>query len=191
MGDRKKIPVEVSNRHIHLSRKDIDALFGEDYQLKIARELSQPGQFAAEERVHLMNGDKRIENVRVLGPERGETQVELTKTDAMHLGIDVPLRDSGDIEETPGICVEGSKGNVSLNKGVIIAKKHLHASEEEAKELGIKDRDIINVKITGGNPLIFENILVRVHPNYRLAVHIDRDDGDSANISRVNFGEII
>ena len=135
MPDSNKIPVEVSNRHIHLSKKDIDALFGKDYRLKIARELSQPGQFAAQEKVHLVSGDKRIENVRVLGPEREETQVELLKTDAMHLDIEAPVRISGDIEETPGITVEGPEGVLNLDKGVIIAQRHFHVSKEESKKL--------------------------------------------------------
>lgn len=188
MVNKKKIPIEISNRHVHLSRRDIDALFGKDYKLNVFRHLSQPEEFAAEEQITLVHRDKRIENVRVLGPERDETQVELLRTDTINLGIDAPVRESNNIEETPGITLEGPKGNVILDRGVILAKRHLHASEEEARILGLKNGQFVSIRIPE-NETLLDNILVRINPKYRLAVHIDADEGKK--ITKKTFGELI
>ncbi|MBW2995703.1 phosphate propanoyltransferase [Candidatus Woesearchaeota archaeon] len=188
MTDKQNIPIEVSNRHIHLSKKDIGVLFGKDYMLKVARKLSQPGQFAAHEKVHLVSGDKRIENVRVLGPEREETQVELLKTDATYLNIAVPLRLSGDIEGTPGITIKGPKGSIELEKGVIIAKRHIHVSEKQAEKLGIKDKEHVSIRVNGN---VFDELLVRTGPGHNLAVHLDTDEGNATCINKKTFGELI
>lgn len=185
---KNNILVEVSNRHVHLSRKDIDALFGEGHQLNIFRELSQPGHFAAEEKVTLINKDKKIENVRVLGPERKETQVELSKTDADLLGIDAPSRDSGYLENTPGLVLEGSKGTIELEKGAIIARKHIHVSEKEAKQLGLEENQIVSIKL--GESML-NDVVVRIHSEHKMAVHIDRDEAKEASVDRKAFGEII
>lgn len=188
MVNKKYIPIELSNRHIHLSRKDINALFGKDYNLNVFRHLSQPGEFAAEEKITLVHNNKKIENVRVLGPERNETQVELLRTDTINLGIDAPVRESNNIEETPGITLKGPRGSVILNKGVILAKRHLHASEEEAKILGLENGQFVSIKLPE-NETVLDNILVRVNPNYKLAVHIDADEGKEIN--KKTFGELI
>ena len=181
------IPVEVSNRHVHLSRKDIDTLFGKGHRLKIVRELSQPGQFAAEERVVLEKNGNRIENVRVIGPERKQTQVEILKSDAEKLGVDAPVRDSGDLKKTPGIAIIGPKGKVDMNKGVIIAQRHLHASEEDAKKLELKNRQKACIRVNG---IVFENVVVRVDKNSRLAVHLDAEEGNAAGIKTHSHGEL-
>ena len=191
MIDKDHILVEISNKHVHLSRKDIDALFGKGYKLSVLKPLSQPGQFAAKETVTLLNGDRKIENVRILGPERKESQVELSRTDAIHLKIDAPLRESGKIDGTPGIKIEGQKRCIELKKGVIVAQRHLHASEKEAEELGIKDNQLVSIKISGEKGGIFDNVLVRVNPNYRLAVHLDTDEGNAACIKGKVYGRLI
>lgn len=191
MADKNHILIEVSNKHVHLCRKDIDLLFGKGYKLNILKQLSQPGQFAAEEKVNLISKDRKISNVRILGPERKETQVELSRTDAIYLKVDAPLRESGNLYNTPGIKIEGSKGCIDLKKGVIVAQRHLHASEEEAKELGIKDGQLVSIKIYGKKGGIFNNVLVRVNPKYRLAVHLDTDEGNAACIKEKVYGELI
>ena len=191
MADKNKILVEVSNRHIHLSRKDVGSLFGIGYQLKEIKQLSQPGIFAAEEIVTLINGDKKLGRVRVIGPEREQTQIELSRTDANQLKLAVPLKESGDLETTPGIEVEGPQGKIVLENGVILAKRHLHASKEEAQELNLKDGELISIKIPGERGLVFNQIGVRVNPNYKLAVHLDRDEGNAAGIDKEIYGEII
>ena len=191
MLDSKKIPVEVSNRHVHLSREHIDILFGKNYGLEVYRDLSQPGQFAAKEKVSLINRDKIIDRVRVLGPERKQTQVELSKTDAINLKVNALLRISGDIERTPGIEIKGPKGSILLEKGVIVAKRHIHVSEEQAEKLGIKGRKYINIKINGEKETTFNRLLVRVGPNHNLAVHLDTDEGNAACINKKTFGKLI
>lgn len=183
-----KIPIEISNRHVHLSRKDVDVLFGKNHQLKVYRELSQPGQFAAEEKIVLDHAGNKIENVRIIGPERKETQVELLTSDCEKLGITVPTRDSGDLKKTPGIKLIGPKGEVKIKKGVIVAQRHLHASEDDAKKLKLKDKQVVKIK---ASDVIFDNILVRVGKNYKLAVHLDRDEGNSTNIETGSHGTIV
>ena len=178
----KKIPVEVSNRHVHLSRSAVDVLFGEGYELKVDRRLSQPGQVAAEEMVRLVYGSNIIDGVRVLGPERTDTQVELAGTDALTLGIDVPVRLSGDIEGTPGIMIQGPEGSVVLEKGVIIAKRHMHLSEKDSIRLGLVDGQTTSIRLLGMNGHILDNIVVRVSENHSLAVHIDVDEWNALNI---------
>jgi putative phosphotransacetylase len=191
MLNRSYILAEVSNRHVHLCRRDVDALFGKGYKLNVLKQLSQPGQFAAKEKITLVNGDRKIKDVRVLGPERKETQVELSRTDAIHFKIDAPLKESGNLNNTPGINIEGPKGCVELKKGVIVAQRHLHASEQEAKEIGIEDGQKISVKIKGKKGVIFDSVLVRVHPKYKLAVHLDTDEGNAACIKGNAYGELI
>jgi len=188
---KENILVEVSNRHVHLSRKDLDTLFSKDHQLKVVRWLSQPGQFVAKEKVNLINGNKIIENVKVLGPERKETQIELLKGDAFDLGINAFVRSSGDLEGTPGIKMVALKGVLDLPKGVIVAQKHLHASEKEAEILGINNGDIVNIKILRIRDFVFNNIIVRAGPTHRLAFHIDKDEGKECNIIKKDIGVLL
>lgn len=188
MIDKKKILIEVSNRHVHLSRKHIDKLFGKNYKLTKKRDLSQPGQFAAEEIISLINNNKIIDNVRILGPKRNKTQIEILKSDADYLGLNACLRHSGELENTCGIILKGLEGEIKLDNGVIIAKKHLHISDKDAKELGLKDKDIIKIKV---NDKILKDILVRAGDSHKLALHIDKEEGDLLGIDRIGYGEII
>ncbi len=191
MIDFKKIKVEISNRHIHLKPKHVDTLFGEGYELKVHKELSQPGQFSSFEKVTLVNGLKKINNVRILGPPRNETQIEISRTDSFFLKLNPPVRLSGDLEESPGIIILGPKGKIEINKGVIIAHRHLHLSHEEAEKLKIMHGQIIKIKVPGIKETIFNNVIARVQPKYRLAFHIDRDEGNACFLEPGTFAELI
>ena len=192
MIDRKKILVEVSNRHVHFSRMDLDVLFGERFRLIPVRELSQPGQFVSENSVDLIGLNGKIERLRVLGPERKESQAEILKSDVNRLGIEAPVRLSGDLEGSPGIRVAGPLGVLNLRKGVIRSQRHLHASDEEADELGIRNGERIGLRIgRGKREFILENIFVRKGEGHSLAIHIDKDEGDKIGLRMFGFGEII
>ncbi len=177
----KQIKIEVSARHVHLSNKDLEALFGAGYELTKYKDLSQPGQFASNEKVDLVAGDKMISGVRILGPVRHETQVELSQTDARSLKINPPLRISGDLEGSVGIKIIGPKGEVEIKEGVIIAKRHMHCTPETAAELGLTDGCDIKVKVGEDDVrgLIFDNVEVRISDQYSDAVHIDTDEGNA------------
>lgn len=184
------IPLSTSAHHVHLSRADFDVLFGPGGDLTPRSDLSQPGQFAALEAVNLVGPKGRIEKVRILGPLRKESQVEVSRTEQFKLGIDAPIRDSGDLEGTPGIVMEGEKGSVRLEKGVISAKRHIHMSPEEALNLGLRDRDVVMVKVKGVRELIFGDVLIRVHPTYRMDMHLDTDEANAAQITPGTLGFI-
>ena len=157
------IVVGVSNRHVHLSKEDLEVLFGKGYQLTPVKDLRQPGQFAAKETVTIVGPKGAIENVRVLGPIRKETQVEISRTDAFKLGLNPPVRDSGDLDGTPGIVIVGPAGVVVKNRGVILAKRHIHMHPKDAQHYGVKDKDIVRVIVEKGERrLIFDDVLVRV-----------------------------
>lgn len=173
-----KIPVGVSNRHIHLSRAHLEQLFGSE--LTCYRELKQPGQFAAEQKVDLSGPKGTINNVRVLGPLREHTQVELSRTDSVRLGINPPVRDSGHLENTPGITVTGPRGKIELDNGVIIAQRHIHVPQDLADKHGLKDREIVSVCCGGIRALSFGQVLVRVSKNYALEFHVDIDEANAA-----------
>ncbi len=183
------IPVELSARHAHLSEADAIALFGGP--LTPARELSQPGQFLCKERVRLIGPKGVIDNVAVLGPSRGNSQVEVSKTDARILGADVPVRQSGDIKGTAGIILASQNGIVGLEEGLIVASRHIHMSTEDAKRFGVVDNDLACVRLEGDRPLILEDVLVRVNENFRLAMHIDADEGNSAGWNKAVSGKLI
>lgn len=175
------IVVGVSNRHVHLSREDVEILFGKDYQLTPIKELGQPGQFACQETVTIVGPKGSIENVRVLGPERKETQVEISLTDAYKLGLNPPVRDSGDLEGTPGITIIGPKGQVTKDRGVIIAKRHIHMHTSDAEKFGVKDKDIVKVIVEKGDrKLIFDDVLIRVSDKFALEFHVDTDEANAA-----------
>lgn len=173
----RNIPVELSGRHVHLSPGDVQALFGHD--LTATRELSQPGQFVARERVTLIGPDGRFENVAVLGPARGNTQIEISQADARTLGVEVPIRQSGDIGGTPGLRIATAKAEVKPEKGLIIAARHIHMTPEDAVRLRVKDGDLVNVRVGDVRSLVFEKVLVRVNKNYRLSMHLDYDEGNA------------
>jgi len=184
------IPVEVSAHHIHLSRADVERLFGKDYRLTVDHELSQPGQFACKEKVNLIGPKGRIDNVRILGPERDKTQVEIAMTEEFKLGIQAPIRASGDIEGTPGITIEGPTGTITIDKGVILALRHVHMSIEDAMRFGIRDKDYVQVMIESERSITFEDVLVRVDKNFRLAMHIDTDEANASGIKTGDIGYI-
>jgi propanediol utilization protein len=190
MVDLKKILIEVSNRHVHLSKEDTRSLFG-NCLLKPIRNLSQPNQFVCSEKINLMGKFGILGNVRVLGPEREKTQIEVLKSDLKTLGFEVPFRHSGDLEGSPGVQIEGPSGKIRLGEGVIISHNHLHISEEEADELRLKNRDKINLRIGENKNFILENVFVRRGVGHKLAVHIDRDVGKELGVDRVCYGELV
>lgn len=177
-----KVPVGVSNRHIHLSQEDLDRLFGEGYQLTKLKDLKQVGQYAAEETVTLVGPKGKISNVRILGPVRKQSQVEVSRTDSYLLGIDPPVRDSGDLANSASLTLEGPKGQITLNEGVIIALRHIHFSEEEAKRFGVRDKQLVAVETGGTRSMILDNVLCRVHKDFRLEFHIDTDEANAAGL---------
>ena len=187
-----KFIVETSARHIHLTDSDIETLFGAGAVLHNKKDLSQPGQFACEEKVELV-GPKGSLKVSVLGPARKETQVELSFTDARTLGLkSVPVRESGDVAGTPGIKLVGPAGEIDLDHGVIIAKRHIHMTPADAEAFGVKDKDVVNVKIASdGRTTIYGDVVVRVSPSYALAMHIDTDESNAAAAFGECYGEIV
>ena len=187
-----QIPIEVSARHVHLSKADFEILFGPGFILSKHKDLSQIGQFAAQETVKLAGPLGVIDQVRVLGPCRDETQVEISETDAKKLGLEPPRRDSGDLIGSAGVKIIGPAGELNLKRGVILALRHIHMEPATAKSLGLKNGDRVKVDIGGARDLLFENVLVRVDPNFRLAMHIDTDEANAAGIDKDNnVGEII
>ncbi len=177
----KKILVETSARHVHVSRADLDVLFGKDYQLCEKKALSQPGQFACEERVDVIGPKRELKNVSILGPERGATQVEISLTDARSIGIAAPVRESGDTAGSPGCILRGPAGEVELKEGVIVAKRHIHVTPEDAAAFGVADKEIVGVKC-GANEreLIFHDVVIRVSDKFATAMHIDTDESSAA-----------
>jgi propanediol utilization protein len=177
------IPVAISARHVHLTESVIETLFSDKYRLHTHADLVQPGQYAAEESVTLIGPHGRIPHVRIVGPPRSVNQVELSRTDAITLGINAPVRESGDLAGTPGIVLEGPRGTVTLESGVICALRHIHAHPEEAARLGLKDQDRIQVAAQNGDrQMVFQNVVVRVSPTYRLEMHLDTDEGNAAGL---------
>lgn len=173
----RAIPVELSARHIHLSSEHAAQLFGGD--LTFDRPLSQPGQFLCRERVRLIGPKGILDNVAILGPTRNRTQVEISLTDAQTLGVRAPIRHSGDLPGTPGIILASHRGLVGLEEGVIVAGRHIHMPSDYAREQGIRDRQLVRVRMDCQRPLILEDVLVRVADDYRLAMHIDFDEGNA------------
>ncbi len=185
-----EIPVEVSNRHVHLSQADQDALFGPGHQMKIKKPLSQHGQWAAEETVTVV-GPKSELDMRVLGPCRKATQVEIARTDAVKLGLDAPERLSGDHQGTPGCRLRGPKGEIELAAGVIVALRHIHISDAEAEAWGLKQGDAVSVGIQGPRAVTLHEVHVRVDTSYRLNMHLDTDEGNAAGIPRGGSGRLL
>lgn len=177
------IPVAISARHVHLSERSLVALFGAGYVLRVHAPLHQPGEFAAEETVSLVGPKGSLPHVRIVGPPRGEDQVEISRTDEVTLGLDAPVRISGELTHTPGVQVVGPLGHVSLDHGVVLAQRHVHMSPDEALQLGVRDRQIVQMSL--GSPergLIFNDVVVRVSPHYRLELHLDTDEGNAAGV---------
>lgn len=187
-----KVMVETSARHVHLSAADLETLFGAGYQLTNKKDLSQPGQFACTERVDLVGPKGELKGVSILGPVRPASQVELSLTDARKIGITAPIRESGDIEGTPGCKIVGPKGEVEIACGVIAAKRHIHFTPADAEKFGVSDKQIVSVKVeTADRTTIFGDVVVRVHPNFAAAMHIDTDESNAAACAGYVEGEVI
>ena len=185
-----KLPIALSNKHVHLSQADVDVLFGEGYQLTPFKPLSQPGQYACEEKVTVV-GPKGQQTMRVLGPVRPESQVEVSLADARGLGLAVPVRQSGDVEGTPAFKLVGPKGEVECQKGIIVAARHIHMSLEDAEKFGVKDKDVVSVKTEGLRGLTFHNVLVRASEKFALEMHVDVEEGNAAGVKNGDLVELI
>ena len=182
--------VEISAHHIHLTQEHVEALFGKGHQLTKHADLSQPGQYACKEQLTIVGPKGRVERVRILGPARKYTQVEIAMTEQFKLGIHPPIRESGDIADTPGCVLESPNGSVQIDRGVICALRHIHMSPEDALRYGVRDKSFVRVRITGNRELIFGDVLVRVDPSFKLAMHIDTDEGNAANVKTGAHGYI-
>lgn len=186
------IPIAISARHAHLKQETIERLFGPDHRLRVRAPLSQPGQFAAEETVTLVGPRGRIEHVRVLGPSRREDQIEISRSDQRLLGIEAPVRLSGDLANSPGLTLQGPAGQVELSRGLISSLRHIHMSPADADRLNVRDGDVVAVAIdSDGRDLIFGDVVVRVSPNYRLELHLDTDEGNAAGVRQGDRGLLI
>ncbi len=183
------IELEASGRHVHVTREQALALFG--HPLTPKRPLSQPGQYLANERVTVIGPKGEFANVAVLGPERKAGQVELSMTDARNLGISAPVRQSGDIENTPGAVLRGEMGEVKLPQGVIIAKRHIHMTPEDAKAMGVADKQVVKLQTYTGRPLIFDDVVVRVSPDFQTYVHLDYDEANACGFQSGDLGRIL
>ena len=188
---KKLLPIALSNRHVHLSKEDLQVLFGEGYELTPMKDLSQPGQYACQEKVDLKGPKGVIKGVRVLGPTRKESQIEVSLTDGFALGVKVPITGSGSLDGTPGVTLVGPKGEVALEKGLIAASRHIHMSPEDAKEFGVEDNQIVKIRTSGERALVFENVLVRVRPDFALEMHVDIEEGNAAGLSNCELVELI
>ncbi|MFH1182908.1 MAG: phosphate propanoyltransferase [Candidatus Moraniibacteriota bacterium] len=185
------VPVEVSARHIHLSPADREILFGKDYKLKPLKKLSQGEDFAAEETVDMEYNEHEIKGIRVVGPERPKTQLELTLADSYKLKADIPVRLSGDVDKTPGFRIIGPAGVAVTKEGLIVAKRHLHLSPEDAEKYGIKNEDLVSVTCGEQRKVAFHNVAVRVMKGFKLTMHIDVDEANAAGLKVCGVGKLI
>lgn len=187
--DRIFVPLEASGRHVHVTSAQAQVLFG--HKLTPKRELSQPGQYLANERVTVVGPKGEFQNVAVLGPERPEAQVEISLTDARFLGLTPPVRPSGKVENSPGVTLKGSMGTVELKQGVIVAQRHIHVHPEDAQRLGVQDKQLVKLKTFTARPVILEELLVRVHPDFRTSVHLDYDEANACGFKNGDLGRIL
>lgn len=181
------VPVGVSNRHVHLSQADLETLFGPGYQLTSIKELGQPGQFAAKETVTIIGPKGSFENVRILGPVRPKSQVEISLSDSFRLGVKAPIRESGQLENTPGLQLCGPLGMLELPCGAIVALRHIHATPEIAKRMGICDKEIVEVETCGERRCVFGNVLVRVSEKSALEIHVDTDEANACGLKNNDY----
>jgi putative phosphotransacetylase len=190
--DRIIVPVGISNRHLHVTREVVETLFGRGFQLGVLRHLTQPGEFASEQTVTII-GPKgvAIERVRILGPERSFTQVELARSDSIRLGLDLPVRRTGDLAGTPGLTVVGPVGTVILTEGAIRATRHIHMSEVDASRFGLSDGQVVKAQTAGPRAVTFGNVLVRASNRFALDFHLDTDDANAAGLETGSFVEIL
>lgn len=187
----KKVPIGVSARHIHLTQEHVEALFGTGYKLTELKPLSQPRQYAASEMVAVYGPKGHFAKVRILGPARNLTQLEISRTDAFALGLNPPVRESGKIEDTPGVRIVGPAGEITVDKGVIVAARHIHFHTTDAEKWGIADKQLLKVRVGGERGVVFEKVLARVSDQYALDMHIDTDEGNAAGVSTGEYAEIL
>ncbi len=187
-----KVLVETSARHVHVSQADLEVLFGAGYQLTKKKDLSQPGQYACEERVDVVGPKKTLTGVSILGPTRPATQVEISLTDARAIGVVAPIRESGDVAGSGACKLVGPKGEVEIAEGVIAAKRHIHMTPADAEEMGLKDKDVVSVKVdSDGRAIVFGDVVVRVNANFALAMHIDTDESNAGCVAPGTMAEVI
>ena len=187
-----KFIVETSARHVHVTQEDLEVLFGKGYELTKKKDLSQPGQFASEERVTIVGPKKSLPNVSILGPFRKANQVELSATDARSIGIVAPIRESGDVAGSGACKIVGPEGEIEISEGVIVAKRHIHLTPADAEEMGVKDKDVVWVRLdTDGRKAILGDVVCRVSDSYALAMHIDTDESNAVSAPRELYGEIV
>ncbi|MCD7871852.1 MAG: phosphate propanoyltransferase [Clostridiales bacterium] len=191
--ENNEVLVEISARHVHLTREHLDILFGKGYELTVKKELSQPGQYAANERARVIGSKGEFPAVSILGPIRPATQIELSLTDARSIGVSAPVRESGDVAGSGGCKIVGPKGEIELSEGVIAAKRHIHATPADAERMGLTNGQIVSVEIPTSNSrnLIFGDVVVRVSNKYALAMHIDTDEANAAGMAPNTIGKII
>jgi putative phosphotransacetylase len=186
-----QVEVGLSNKHLHLSSADLAKLFGEGYALTPTKPLKQPGQFACEEKVDIVGPKGTLKGIRVLGPVRPETQIELAMTDARTIGVNAPVRESGKLEGTPGVKLVGPVGTIEIDHGAIIALRHVHLSPDQAEEAGVEDKQMVSIRFGGERGLVFDNVLVRSGSAHESEIHLDTDEGNAAGLSNNVLGEII
>lgn len=187
-----KVLIETSARHLHVSEQDLETLFGKGHKLTAKKDLSQPGQYACSERVDVVGPKRTLSGVSILGPCRGKTQVEISLTDARSIGLNPPVRESGDTAGSPGCKLVGPAGEVELAEGVIIAKRHIHTTPEDAAKLGVQDKEIVALKVVSDTrSTIFGDVVVRVSPSFATAAHFDTDEANAAALSGEVYGEIV
>lgn len=183
------VELEASGRHVHVTREQAQTLFG--HGLTPKRPLSQPGQYLANERVTVVGPKGTFENVAVLGPERKEAQVEISLTDGRTLGLEAPVRLSGDVSGTPGVKLIGPAGTVTLNQGVIAAQRHIHLTPEDARNFGVKDKQVVKLQTFTARPVIFQDVAVRVSPEFASYVHLDYDEANACGFAKGDLGRIL
>jgi putative phosphotransacetylase len=189
--EKNLVPVSISARHLHLKKEHLEVLFGAGHELTKMKDISQPGQYAAEEKVTLQGPRGKIDNVRVLGPLRKETQVEISATDARVLGVKPVVRDSGNMDGTPGLTLVGPKGTIIIEKGCIVAERHIHMTQEDASQFNVSDGQVVSVKVNTPRGGVFDKVLIRVREDYALDMHIDVDEANAFLISNGDIVEII
>ena len=183
------VPMEASGRHVHVTKEQAVALFG--HELTQARPLSQPGQFLANERVRVIGPKGEFQNVAVLGPERKNAQVEISLTDGRVLGLEAPVRASGDTANSPGAVLEGPGGRITLREGVVVAKRHIHLTPEDGARFGVKDKQVVKLQTFTDRPVIFEDVAVRVNPDFASYVHLDYDEANACGFQKGDLGRIL